>query len=448
MAIDGHPNSNKDSLHKNLKFDLGSFSDRTPRRKANPSKINSEHPLKRSSRHFDLDINTFNPKISSDSASLLARDPLIYDSIDFFPITIDPFSNYTPKPPIFSVEDSYIFNKNAPYESSFIKSGSNSAGSSINIIPNSLIADSEVFRNDDFDVFNPHWDDMITFRESRLKIKKRRTWSISHSLISEEPQKNSPSNFLSSKIENPFFRFTIIALLPISVTLAWVSVPIPSRLKPSDYNPLSYQSNFWFFLFFYYGVYNICALMLVTHIFHLYSLNWWPESMSAASANITSWVFSMSIGASLYIYDVRLLHNPLVWTGITLVTLLFPLIISFVQIRRHYSTTTIRQNAGQNPEETIFSHSLEWRVPSSYLRFLWFTGIFVNWYIALIAGEYLAYRWCFWMGYFHKNKILAFAKFICEIEKSQPVFDPSIRLLIVDSPVHPFAYEQVHLPIS
>lgn len=35
------------------------------------------------------------------------------------------------------------------------------------------------------------------------------------------------------------------------------------------------QVNFWFFLFFFYGFYNVTALMWITKVFNLYSFNWY-----------------------------------------------------------------------------------------------------------------------------------------------------------------------------
>jgi hypothetical protein len=38
------------------------------------------------------------------------------------------------------------------------------------------------------------------------------------------------------------------------------------------------QVNFWFFLFVYYGFYNVTALIWVTKLFNLYRLNWFVGS--------------------------------------------------------------------------------------------------------------------------------------------------------------------------
>jgi hypothetical protein len=37
--------------------------------------------------------------------------------------------------------------------------------------------------------------------------------------------------------------------------------------------------NFWFFLFVYYGFYNLVGLLWITKIFNMYSLNWWPPTL-------------------------------------------------------------------------------------------------------------------------------------------------------------------------
>ena len=37
--------------------------------------------------------------------------------------------------------------------------------------------------------------------------------------------------------------------------------------------------NFWFFLFVYYGFYNLVGLLWITKIFNMYSLNWWPPQL-------------------------------------------------------------------------------------------------------------------------------------------------------------------------
>ena len=72
--------------------------------------------------------------------------------------------------------------------------------------------------------------------------------------------------------------------------MAWCAVPFPQYPLPKDdwedalpgsdpskapgHGSARVQVNFWFFLFFYYGFYNLTALIWITKVFNLYSLNW------------------------------------------------------------------------------------------------------------------------------------------------------------------------------
>lgn len=75
--------------------------------------------------------------------------------------------------------------------------------------------------------------------------------------------------------------------------MAWCAVPFPQyplpkvHVGPEDgpvtgqpngrapgHGTARVQVNFWFFLFVYYGFYNIVALIWITKVFNLYSLNW------------------------------------------------------------------------------------------------------------------------------------------------------------------------------
>jgi hypothetical protein len=75
--------------------------------------------------------------------------------------------------------------------------------------------------------------------------------------------------------------------------VAWCALPFPQYPLPDDYGPgwiaegpeeghkvpghgdARVQVNFWFFLFVYYGFYNVTALMWITKVFNIYSLNWY-----------------------------------------------------------------------------------------------------------------------------------------------------------------------------
>lgn len=76
--------------------------------------------------------------------------------------------------------------------------------------------------------------------------------------------------------------------------VAWCSLPFPQYPFPDDdykddahipghlgkdrapgHGAVRVQIDFWFFLFVYYGFYNVTALIWITKVFNLYSLNWY-----------------------------------------------------------------------------------------------------------------------------------------------------------------------------
>ena len=72
--------------------------------------------------------------------------------------------------------------------------------------------------------------------------------------------------------------------------VAWCALPFPQYPLPDDdigggdggdgghkvpgHGQARVLVNFWFFLFVYYGFYNFTALMWITKVFNIYSLNW------------------------------------------------------------------------------------------------------------------------------------------------------------------------------
>jgi hypothetical protein len=84
-------------------------------------------------------------------------------------------------------------------------------------------------------------------------------------------------------------RWAVLVILPAALAVGWCALPFPQYDLPDSDGMLlkgdkghkipghgesRVELNFWFFLFVYYGFYNITALMWITKVFNIYSLNW------------------------------------------------------------------------------------------------------------------------------------------------------------------------------
>ncbi|KAF5868888.1 uncharacterized protein Bfra_011853 [Botrytis fragariae] len=136
--------------------------------------------------------------------------------------------------------------------------------------------------------------------------------------------------------------------------VAWCALPFPQYEFPDDDNtvdsPLAIlghkipghgearvEINFWFFLFVYYGFYNITALMWITKVFNIYSLNWWPKSLGFPLT--VSIIAAMSIAAPIPFYCIPELryitsHNT-AWICWTFFAMAMPLLVAFAILLNH-----------------------------------------------------------------------------------------------------------------
>ncbi|KAJ1812773.1 hypothetical protein LPJ75_003485, partial [Coemansia sp. RSA 2598] len=238
-----------------------------------------------------------------------------------------------------------------------------------------------------------HWDDMLTFRQTRVRVPRERAWSgSSASSLNDGVASSQPMRWrrLLPSASKAIGRLMWLTLLPVCVVVAWCAVPLRTDVVQGPDGKTHRRLNFWFFLLFYYGIYNAVALLLVTQIFRVYSLTWWPRAMSGVLANVASWVFTTALGALVHTLDTGLERNPLAWTALTLLTLLLPVLVSFASIQRHHRQS-VRRRRPPSEVQPLIATATEWRTPASYTRFLWFCSSFLLWYAALGAGEYLAH---------------------------------------------------------
>lgn len=100
-----------------------------------------------------------------------------------------------------------------------------------------------------------------------------------------------------------YSRWFVLVVMPAALAVAWCAIPFPQypldadddwdghtrpggggddsprRHKTPGHGEAKVEVNFWFFVFVYYGFYNLTALMWITKVFNLYSLNWWPSTL-------------------------------------------------------------------------------------------------------------------------------------------------------------------------
>ncbi|CAG8766706.1 14206_t:CDS:2 [Gigaspora margarita] len=224
-----------------------------------------------------------------------------------------------------------------------------------------------------------------------------------HLLLGIRPTKNQFQEWINVTWK----RTLILNVFPVAVVLAWCAVPFPTyvpsntikhfgflsdinifHLPNHDDNPV--EINFWFFLFFYYGFYNAIALLMVTKMFDLYSLNWWPKWLGGYFAYTVFWLLSLISGVIIYLHTSLVKYN-LTWVLLTFITMNMPLLVGFIVIRGQTNRLNYRRSLTL-PQKTFFDRrQLRNRLPKSYVRFLWFCFTLFIVIAAFIAGEAYAY---------------------------------------------------------
>lgn len=117
------------------------------------------------------------------------------------------------------------------------------------------------------------------------------------------------------------------------------------------------QVNFWFFLFVYYGFYNLTALIWITKVFNLYSLNWWPQSLGFPVT--VSAIAILSITAPIPIYlrpetTFLTVHNT-AWISWTFVIMAMPVAIAFCILMTNERHLSLRHPLSET--QRIFTSS-------------------------------------------------------------------------------------------
>lgn len=134
---------------------------------------------------------------------------------------------------------------------------------------------------------------------------------------------------------------------PPPQAVAWCAIPFPQYpLRDGDpdrapgsandhrepgHGSARVQVNFWFFLVVYYGFYNLTALIWITKVFNIYSLNWWPSTLGFP-LTITL-IAVVGLAAPIPVYMVPELHfltiHNTAWVTWTFVMMAMPVAIAF-----------------------------------------------------------------------------------------------------------------------
>ena len=219
--------------------------------------------------------------------------------------------------------------------------------------------------------------------------------------------------------------------------LSLVSSPNTTYPGTPDPEHLTVDANFWFFLIFYYGIYVAVALVYITQLFSLYRLNWWPAALGARTSYTFFWLLSLVAGwilhemdplgtenrhrkqvedcghdkpkptlvqafSSNWQYNGTLPTHPgngggaidendiqwqrkTLWVGLAFATMAMPALVCFIGLRRS-GRQTYRHSLTDH-QKTFLERQLSRRIPSSYIRFLWFMTAIGLGLFALIAGQ-------------------------------------------------------------
>lgn len=196
---------------------------------------------------------------------------------------------------------------------------------------------------DDTDGDDDDYDDFDHDRRKRLVAWCNKRWKGINDLWI------TPTQGAVRRLTSVWYsRWFVLVVLPAALAVGWCAIPFPQyplgddddgsrspgddggRHKAPGHGEAKVRVNFWFFLFVYYAFYNSTALMWITKVFNLYSLNWWPSALGFP-LTMCLIVIMATVGpiALYYIPEARFLtaHNT-VWITWTFCIMAVPVMIA------------------------------------------------------------------------------------------------------------------------
>ncbi|KAK3329505.1 hypothetical protein B0H66DRAFT_526891 [Apodospora peruviana] len=192
---------------------------------------------------------------------------------------------------------------------------------------------------------------------------------------------NPKAGTVSKVVDLWWSRWGVLVVLPAALAVAWCAVPFPQYPLPDDddkdgtlggtvpgsgkpsgpkvpgHGTARVQVNFWFFLFVYYSFYMLTALIWITKVFNLYSLNWWPKSLGFPATFSAIAIVSLAGPIPIYLIpETRWLtvHN-IAWITWTFVIMAMPVAIAFVILMTNERHLGLRHSLSET--QRIFTSS-------------------------------------------------------------------------------------------
>ncbi|KAF6833375.1 hypothetical protein CPLU01_05569 [Colletotrichum plurivorum] len=204
------------------------------------------------------------------------------------------------------------------------------------------------------------WEDLSLWQRTWQRIKD--VWV--------EPTQSA----VKSVVDVWWSRYGVLVVMPAALAIAWCALPFPQYQMPDDdddhgdpgsgsghkipgHGEARVLINFWFFLFVYYGFYNVTALIWITKVFNLYSLNWWPQSLGFPVTMSLIALISIAVPIPLYLTpETRFLtmHNT-AWISWTFIVMAMPVTIAFCILLTSQRHLKLRQSLSET--QRIFTSS-------------------------------------------------------------------------------------------
>ncbi|KAM3556933.1 hypothetical protein MY1884_003931 [Beauveria asiatica] len=168
-------------------------------------------------------------------------------------------------------------------------------------------------------------------------------------------------------------RYGLLVLMPAILAIIWCAIPFPQYPLPRDddgdlqdptrprkrpgYGSANVEVNFWFFLFIYYGFYNATALVWITKVFNLYSLNWWPRILGFPVTVSLIAVISLAVPVPIYLRSETrfLLNHNTSWISWTFCVMAMPVAIAFLILMTNERHIGLRHSLSET--QRIFTTS-------------------------------------------------------------------------------------------